>query len=351
MSLVRTDRDWRGSGFTLVEMMVALALVSLIALLLLSMTNSTATIWRQTTGRIEQFRSADAAFESVTRRLSQATLNTFWDYDNPNAPKKYFRQSDLRFIIGTMTKGPKPLLTVTSPRRPTHGVFFQAPLGFVDDPANFGGLSNLINTWGYYVEFNQDVRPKFIEDMPDGLPKRYRYRLMEFMQPSNALSIYSFTSGKPAYTGKDWFSAGLVPGAPEVLAPSVHVLGENIVALVLQPKLSKRDEISTGKQLSKDYAYDSTTTNADPDINPKNQLPPVVQVTLVAIDEASANRLANGAVAPGFDAMLDAIFFDTSKLDADLNTLQKALSEFKPPVSFRIFTTSVGIRAAKWSRK
>jgi uncharacterized protein (TIGR02599 family) len=84
-------------GFTLVELLVSVGLITLIALLLASMTNATASTWRYTTGRIEQFRSAEMAFEAVTRRLSQATLNTYWDYDNPAAPRKYVRQSDLRF--------------------------------------------------------------------------------------------------------------------------------------------------------------------------------------------------------------------------------------------------------------
>ena len=352
----------RRPGFTLIELMLSTSLIALIALLLVSMTNSTAATWRYTTSRIEQFRSADAAFESITRRLSQATLNTYWDYDSPTVPTKYLRQSDLRFITGPMTTGAKALLTTKDPRRPTHGVFFQAPLGLVDEPKNnFTGLDNLLNTCGYYIEFNKEVRPQFLDDLGSGAPPlRYRYRLMEFTQPSNALSLYSFTSGSTGgksnnagYTAKTWFSNAL-PVAPAVLSPAVHVMAENIIALVLQPKLSKKDETSTGKTLSTDYIYDSTATNTDPDINPKNQLPPIVQVTLVAIDENSASRAANGATPPAFDASLDTIFQKfqkTSDFDTDLATLQTTLLNSKPPISFRVFTSNVSIRGAKWSRK
>ena len=357
-----TDRR----GFTLVELMLSVSLIALIALMLVSMTNSTAATWRYTTGRIEQFRSADAAFESITRRLSQATLNTYWDYFDASGnartpanaasfvPKTYGRQSDLRFITGKT----ETLAGTTTPRRPTQCVFFQAPFGFVADPTgndpnytNFVGLANLLNTWGYYVEFNQDIRPDFIEKMTNPPAKRYRYRLMELMQPSNALTIYGQdTSNQPYNAGKKWFTEGMKPVSPPVPQP-YHVLAENIIALVLQPKLSKKDEDTTAKKLSKDYAYDSTTTNAVSDINPKNQLPPIVQVTLVAIDEASANRLANGATPPKFDATLDTLFTDTSKFDDDLKTLQTTLVNSKPPVSFRVFTSNVSIRGAKWSRK
>ncbi|MCE9612461.1 MAG: Verru_Chthon cassette protein C [Chthoniobacter sp.] len=329
-------------------------MILLICLLLVSMTNATSATWRQTTGRVEQFRSANNGYEAITRRLSQATLNTYWDYDNPTSPKKYFRQSDLRFLSGNMTAGTKKLLTTVKPRRPTHGIFFQAPLGFVDDATNFSGLDNLINTWGYYVEFNYDARPAFIESLSAASKpaNRWRYRMMELMQPSNALSIFSFTSGNPAYVGKEWFStklpAATLPPAALPVTPT-HVLAENIVALVVHPRLTKKEEELTGKTLSKDYFYDSTVTNTDPDINPKSQLPPIVQVTMVAIDEQSAARTANGDKVPAFDVLLDTLFQDTTKFDADLTSLQTALAAQR--LNFRVFTSSVSIRGAKWSRK
>ena len=339
----------------MVELMVSTALIAVIALLLVTMTNSTAATWRYTTGRIEQFRGADTAFEAMTRRLSQATLNTYWDYDSPTAPKKYLRQSDLRFITGNMTNpnvsAQKRLLTTTTPRRPTQGVFFQAPLGYVDDATNFSGLDNLLNTWGYYVEFRDEALagPAFVTQ-----PARYRYRLMELMQPSNFLSIYNYTSGKAAtYTAKDWFTAALPTSAVAPIAGAtpllVHALADNVIALAVLPRLSKKDETSTGKTLSKDYSYDSTSTDPDPDINPKSQLPPIVQVTLVAIDEISAARMANGLTPPALDASLDAIFLDSTKFDTDLATLQKTLTDQR--ISYRVFTSNVSIRGAKWSRK
>lgn len=331
----------RSAGFTLVELMVSVSLIALVALILVAMTNSTVSTWKYTTGRIEQFRGANSAFESITRNLSQATLNTYWDYNNPNAPSKYLRQSDLRFITGKTEK-----LAGTAIRRPTQAIFFQAPLGFVDKPADFSGLDNLINTWGYYVEFRDDAltRPSFIS--PTLVPARHRYRLMELMQPSNSLSVYSYTSGVPNYTGKTWFTNAMVAN------PSpAHVLSENVIALVLMPRLSKKEETATGKTLSADYTYDSTVTGTDPDINPKNQLPPIVQVTVVAIDEASATRIANGASRPSFDASLDSLFLKTDQFDADIATLQDTLQKSTPPINYRVFTSSVSIRGAKWSRK
>ncbi len=369
------DPSTKPDSFTLVELLVSTALIAVISLLLVMTTNSTAATWRYTTGRIEQFRGADVAFETITRRLSQATLNTYWDYFDAKGnaktpanattfiPAHYGRQSDLRFIIGKTetlmgTTTPKP------PERPTKCVFFQAPLGFVANPpsdtadlenTNFSGLENLMNTWGYYVEFNRDVRPKLIDDLgAKAPPLRYRYRLMELMQPSNLLTIYGNDSDKKPYnSSRGWFLDSIKPAGLDVLAPSVHVVAENIIALIVQPKLSKKED-PTGIQLSKVFAYDSAPAVPPKAVQPitENQLPPIVQITMVAIDEASAARIAKGDTPPAFDDALKTLFTDATetKFADDLASLQATLSNLKPPISFRIFTSNVSIRGAKWSR-
>ena len=365
----------RPPAFTLVELMVSMAVMIVLLLILLSMVNQTSATWRFATAKVEQFRSARDGFEAITRRLSQATLNTYWDYERDpmtGAPLKYVRQSELRFIvgagdtlIGNAREKSNPEDQVP-PRQVSHAVFFQAPLGFVDDDA-FRGLENLVNTWGYFVEFNSDrsFRPEFINTMPQRPPDRYRHRLMELMQPSNELSVLSYTSGigkykagvannllyssaKPpgGYTGREWFTD---PLALTSQSP-VHVLAENVVALVLLPKLTPQED-ATGTKLADAYRYDSTDTRTDPKIDPKNQLPPVVQITMVAIDEVSANRVADGGAPPDFGI---STLFQTDKAGSanryltDLETLQQTMSEQR--MGFRVFTTNVSIRGAKWSR-
>jgi uncharacterized protein (TIGR02599 family) len=391
-------------GFTLVELLVAMGLLSLVLVLLASMTNSTASSWRFTSGKIEQFRGATNAFEALTRRLSQATLNTYWDYNSPIAPTLYFRQSELRFISGiaqaTGTDTGAVFLSGAT-TRPTDAIFFQAPLGFVDespliDNPNFGGLDTLVNTWGYYVEYNQDVRPAFLNPnspthIPNPPPFRNRYRLMELMQPSNQMTIYNYTSGydttgtnprnlnyvtNPALpglsvptlasgpstydsTGRNWFMDAMTAAHP-----AVHVLAENVIALVLLPKLTPQDEqnleiagsipsATPGTSLSPYYSYDSTASNSNPYLNSQNQLPPVVQVTLVAIDEASANRMSPTDVT-NLDTELAGLFSNSSNYATDLklnssnpNNLESYLIAHK--INYRIFSSDVAIRGAKWS--
>ena len=66
-------------GFTLTEILVATAILAIIIGILFSMTQQTGKVWKNTTGKVEVFRTARNAFEAMTRTLSQATLNTYYD--------------------------------------------------------------------------------------------------------------------------------------------------------------------------------------------------------------------------------------------------------------------------------
>ena len=327
--------------------------MSVLALLLVVMAailNQTTTAWRSTRGKIEQFRQARDAFESMGRKISQSTLNTYWDYLDASGaartaansgtfvPVRYARQSELRFISGPALAG-----TATgAPPRPTHSIFFVAPLGEVDD-SNYSGLQNLLNTWGYYVEYEDDskLRPDFVT-----IPTKSRFRLMELMQPSEAMTLYSYTSGNSTYAGKEWFTDALAG-----TSPPVHVLAENVIALVLLPKLTPQED-STGTLLSPSYTYDSTVKRATAAINSKNQLPPVVQITMVAIDETSANRMTaadNADLQTELGKRFTGSDQSASQYADDLTKLEQYLVDKR--INYRIFTTNVSIKGAKWSRE
>lgn len=350
-------------GFTLVEVLVSMSVLILVMLVLVSITDSTQRTWSYTNGKIEQFREAREAFEALTRQISQATLNTYWDYERDNQGKpltavgtnSYVRQSELRFLCGSA-----PALTQTADC-PGHAVFFQAPLGFSNDALCLN-LENLLNTWGYYIQFGDDPTPlpPFFSAISRGKPaSRYRFRLMEMMEPSERLSLYSYTSGSAgmSYTGTQWFRDPLASGS------NSRVLAENIVALVLLPKLSQQED-ATGAKLAPQYTYDSTTTGAAAAlsgtaaaaVNSKNQLPPIIQVTMVAVDEASYSRFQKDAALPA-SLGLDTLFKDVGDATnaanpgfaRDLKTLTDTLQAHK--INYRVFTTNIAIKAAKWSRE
>lgn len=364
------------SGFTLIEVLVASTIIVLLCGLLIEMTSMTSKIWLGNKARTEQFQGSRNAFEAMTRRISQATLNTYWDYDKPTAttssgtaPSKFIRQSELRFLCGeTSTIVPTPTRTWV-----TKGIFFHAPLGFVDrSRADLRGFDNLLNIWGYFVEFGDDseTRPTAINSTI--VPPRYRFRLMELMVPGDALFTYSQTSGLSGttprnllYNAPTWFSNFINVGSGSKPLRPVHVLAENVIALTFVPKLSRADELrrslTGGAPLCPDYKYDSyyspTAVKPDPEINPSNQLPPIVQVSMIAIDEASAAKMAavNGTTKPVYGTGL---FADTKKLfddpgtpkagDGDLAKFGQQLAD--QHYNYRVFTTEVTIRAARWSR-
>jgi uncharacterized protein (TIGR02599 family) len=361
-------------AFTLVELLISMAIVGLLLVVLLQMTNATSTLWRRTTGKAEQFRAAREGFESITRQLGQATLNTYWDYDNGNAPTKFIRQSELRFTSGPMTTPPNALAPApASPQAwPLHGVFFHAPLGNTSTEID-QGLPMLLNTCGYFVEFNTDrgYQPGFLQNV---VPEQYRFRLMELKVPSENITIYNQTSGGTGspvnlhYTQRDWFTNFLTNSSAG--PTTVRVLAENVVALIILPRLSSQDEqrrAAAGQPpLAANYFYDSTALSGgsastqDPEINPTNQLPPVVQVAMIAIDEASAARWAaqNGPAMPDLDSA-DKLFTDSRQLfddpttpapgDGDLSKLETYLTA-KQKLTCRVFSAAVAIHAAKWSR-
>lgn len=361
------------TAFTLVELMVSMAIITLLMLLLVTITDATRKTWVTTTARAEQFRGARVGFEAMTRRLSQATLNTYWDYFDASGnsrspanaatfvPARYARQSELRFISG---QAAALLPSPQSSSCPTHAVFFQAPLGFVADRTNYSRMENLLNTWGYFVQFGDDslLRPPFVTKTL--APYRSRFRLMELMEPSETMALYmdeaSTPGGSSSYLVKDWF------GKPFKATPQpARMLAENIVALVLLPKLTPNDQ-AAGKYsdgaLAPSYLYDSTGTGMgtmnDKNLNPKNQLPPVIQVTMFAVDETSFSRFqkANTGMPPLGMSSLFTTVGDTADptqpgYAKDLQTLQTNLLTSKPPLTYRVFTTNVSIKGAKWSRE
>ncbi|MCE9608783.1 MAG: Verru_Chthon cassette protein C [Chthoniobacter sp.] len=344
--------------------MVSTAIIALLMLILVTMTEATRKTWISTTSRAEEFRGARTAFESMTRRLSQSTLNTYWDYfdasgisrtpDNSNSfiPARYARQSELRFISGQASA-----LGLPSSSCPTHAVFFQAPLGFVSDTTTYSRMENLLNTWGYFVQFGDDslLRPAFVTKQL--APYRYRFRLTELMEPSESLSLYKeelSVGGNSFYTTRSWYQI------PFATSPRpARVLAENIVALVLLPKLTPYDQKAgnySDGSLAPSYLYDSTTTTSDRNLNPKNQLPPVIQVTMIAVDETSFTRLQKAATsmpALGLSSLFvtvgDTVDPTKTGLAKDLQTLQTTLQTNK--LTYRVFSTNVSLKAAKWSRE
>jgi len=201
------------SAFTIIEVLVSSTLIVVIMGMLFSVVDNTQKLWQKTTSSINQFQSARTGFEGMTRRLSQATLNTYWRaLENPQTSGvsnfNLVRQAELQFLSGStsqiFTSAPtiENLPGSNNKAFPTHSMFFQAPLGYTEEKEKnsptellkFRQLDRMLMGCGYFIEFGKDPdRPDFLNSttaLQNGTPARERFRLMELNLPSEKLNIY-----------------------------------------------------------------------------------------------------------------------------------------------------------------
>ena len=340
------------SAFTLVELMVACAVMAVMLVLISVAIGQVSNGVKSSTAKVEAFQSARAGFETVTRALSVATLNTYWDYydrsNNPRSsanytnfiPANYGRQSDLHFLITNLGLNGFVLTNFPSLSTVSHGVFFQAPLGY-----NTNGTTNTpgsLNACGFFIAFGNDPTQPAIT----GLANRPRFRLYQWMQSSDALLELSAT-GKIDTTGTRpaWINPSTNNGA--------RPLAENIIAFVVRVP-NTTSGIATN---ATNYFWNSTNawTIGSPQPPQMNQLPPLVEVTMVAVDEAAANRLilpthtaslAAGALT-GLTGTYRSLFANNANYSADLKSITDGLNARRVP--YRVFTTTIPLRGSRWS--
>jgi uncharacterized protein (TIGR02599 family) len=383
-SAIRRSRP----AFTILELLVAMAVMALILVLIGQMFSAVSKSWKSSSGRAASFAAARAAFEAMGRNLSQATLATYLSYadssgkpvplinpsfkpvsgmvDRSSVPTQYLRMSELHFITGNAA-GLFAAAGVAGLATTGQAVFFQAATGFVQKQENRPKAS-LLNVLGYYIEFGGDdaFRPGALAAL---VPARSRYRLMEVAQPAERNGIYESTcaldgNGVAVYTyDLGWLARLILTASGDPAQPPLEKqpLAENVIALALLPRLSPLQSVKPD-ELTKDFSYDSRAWE-DPaksvDSRLRNQLPPLVELVLVSIDEPSAQKLAqlyggadrssppfaNPAVRAKVD--LDALFKDPTKLDEDIKTLETGLGSLQ--MSYRVFRTTVGMHGAKWA--
>jgi uncharacterized protein (TIGR02599 family) len=318
------------SGFSLLEILVAMAVFAIVLLAVFSVIDQMRNAWRNARSTTESFQSARLAFEQITRSLSAATLNTYYDYFDAagrtprdsgyEGPKRYGRQSDLHFVSGkNLVEG-----------QIGHAVFFQVPQGF-SLQAGLQGSRPLLNACGFYVVHDIDrTRPAFLSGSAyQNIPNPRRYRLLHFLQSTENLAIYASNAGNA------WFTDPLGDDSPPV-----EQLAENVLLLAILPRPSAFD---SADPLSPDFEYDSRrTSSTGTPLSTEHQLPPVVEVVLVAIDEGAAQRLGDDQATD-----LSGLFTQSAQFESDLQQLEAALKAKN--IRYRVFRAAIAIRGAKWS--
>jgi uncharacterized protein (TIGR02599 family) len=318
-------------GFTLLEVLITLAILLVILVAVMQFMTDVDRAWKSAAA--DPFAEAQNAFETVAKNLTAATLAPYQDYaDSSGAfrtssafvPDHLARRSDLDFVCGPGA-GANGLLTASGRTTTGSGVFFLAPQGYTQTYAHTG-MERLLNTMGYLVEFgDDDAAPGFI------LPQTHcwRWRLKQVLQPAESLQIFATASSSA------WIQQVVPPGAP------IPVLAENVVTLIVLPERAAND---SGPALAPAFSYDSRDAG-----NPLtlHQLPPRLRLVLVTMDQISAQRLAgqNGSNPP--QLVSASLFQQAAQLDADLASLDNALTAQK--IGHRIFQREILLPSSAWS--
>jgi len=364
----------RKRGFTLIEIMAATAVLTVILLVLLQVASTLLDVWKTSTGKISTFRNARAAFETLKRVSAQTTLNTYLDYvdqdgdprnvSNPGGfrPDRFARTSELHFLSGPATEiiGSTPDLT------PGHAIFLQAPTALTND-SQFDPFDRTLNAVGFYVTWRSDADTGLVPPwLATILGTRYRFRLIQAVEPTENFSVYDATSTSTYST--NWLNNFSLPSPTQQGA----VLAEDVLLMILRPRLNREDEellapdlagtaftdALEGSILSPDYRYDSRAwesgysggvTGADRIAYMRNQIPPLLDIVLICADPNSLIRFDQTTSTPPADLQLfsGTDFTDSADLTADLDSIAGQLTSQN--IRFRIFRTTVPLKSSKWS--
>ncbi len=348
MTHARRGGRGRNRAFTLIELMVAIAVLALILVLMASATDQVRKLFSRSVGQAKSFEAARTAYDLVTRALAGATLNTYLDYDNPAQPSSYVRISEMHFLSGPTSELLSGIV-LPGAEIPTWGdaVFFAQPLGFSPDPTT-SRLKDLLNAGGFFVEYG-DGRNERPSALGDRVPVSLRYRLVEVLEPTAELSMYNHdprgTNPAKPDPPRAWI-AGAVAGQG---GQNVRLVADNIIGFFVWPQTADGNFLTNTNRV-----YDTRVAGAltSPQPPSAHQLPPIVRVVMVAIDEGSASRLdaspgdVSDKIGPAFAGLFDSVTTN-EEVDAALRDLELRLAAI--PVEFRMFNSYVQLGEAKWN--
>lgn len=331
-------------AFSLIELLTAMTILSVLMLLMTALLDQVQQAWRFGENSISQFREARVAFDLVAKNLSQATMNTYLDYkyDDLQNVESYEKRSELHFYSekAEVIEDALGLSGKTS----GHAVFFQAPLGY---SVRFRNLGNLFNGRGYLVVYDDDAefRPSFVT------ASRKRFRLMEFRPPAEANQVFADAIDEVEndldQNFKDWWNQGMGIGEGG-FSDHLNPLAENIVLLLVAPTDSidaqQNDRYNVDNDLAPNYIF-----NSNQDGKQGKQVPPLVRITMVAIDESTAVALEDRFNGSKPDIIPKDLFQKVSDYTEDLGELVQYFNDYEDVnINYRVFSTVVMLRAAKW---
>ena len=339
------------AGFTLIEIMISVAILSVILFLCFSIISNTEEVIHKNSSKIKVFTDAREAFYKIQKNLQQASLNTYWDYERneEGSPISYLRKSELHFVSGNARE-----LGIENSF--SHGIFFFAPLGYTEKDS-LKDLKNLMNARGYYISYTDNLSflPRFLRNS-FSFPKKYRFRLIELRIPAEENKIYDVDgsggnlnelTNKEKFNFYRWFS-DFIPGK------NTYILADNICALIVTPLSSSTRNNSNERernQIAPEYFYDTREREWGRENKRTratyNRLPQSLRITLVAMTKDSANRLSKHGQesinAPNLG--IENLFQIAENYEEDLEILEE---EFKKrAIDYKIFSAIIPIKSTQ----
>jgi uncharacterized protein (TIGR02599 family) len=367
------------TGFSLIELMVAVVILLIVMIVLFQMAGGVGNLWSSSRGKISAFQNARAAFETIGRTLSRATLNTYNDYVDASGnfrtatnstnflPAKFMRASELHFLTGPSAQ---IVPGADATKNPGDAVFFQVAAGYTDTDA-LKGLRHAVNSMGFFVTYSDGSDASLPEWLKSLAGSTKRFKLIQLVEPTENLQVYRSTA-QPGYD-LAWLNTFSQTSGTSSLTP--RVLAENIPLFLVRPRLSPEYEkvvapglgstysdATRGSILSPNYHYDSrawmnnypsgqrVTAASAPAARAnimRNQVPQIVDLVMVSVDPRSLSRFDLTSALPPAPLRVPAeLFTDSSKLESDLELYSKQLSDAQ--IRFRIFRLSIPLAGAKW---
>lgn len=256
----------RGAAFTLVELLVAMAVGTLLIIFLFQMFNASARAWRQGEDQAETYREARAALQLMVRDLGQTIP--------PMTGSVY--------VSPTPTPGATPQIVAPTlvldyyNGKPTGGVPVNEEVYCLTTIPNNGASS--LCAVGYYCQWSPNGRSKAYSLMR-------QYLGSGSSTTAGLFDLFKSSSGKSRLLFTDLYDRDST-----VAKPSLTEMASYIWDLQIRTPTSLQDPAATPSYL-KDPTYSTGYANAQP---------AYLEIRFKALSESAARQLeGNASVSPG----------------------------------------------------
>lgn len=257
-------------AFTLLEILVATAILALIVVILAALVSEAGRIWAASEAQSQRRSTGRALLQFIARDLEMATIPNLY----PTLNSTHSTNANLQFAVSLPSVMPANVLN-------PHAAFWQAP---VAANRSRGDLA----TVGYFVRWDTQSQP--------GTAKAQLCRLA--VDPADP-ALYLVYSNRVDGTPADWFDAATLDAAAPATAAGEYRgwFADNVIALWLRCLDRQGKPIlntAVGTTLNGGYGFDSRQGYENPSNGvkqPAPALPASVEIALVTVDARTAKRI------------------------------------------------------------